>query len=604
MKKKIAIPVLALVITLPLLLLFFTSCGKSDEQPHILLITIDTLRSDHLGSHGYVRKTSPFMDQLAKEGTRFKHAVSTTNGTAGSHASILTSLHPVTHGIMTNGLKLPQKAQSIAEKLKQNGYYTAGAISVKILSSRYQFNQGFDAFSEEWKRKGKKDDHYQRHAATTNSDVFKQIDGYLAAQKGKDKKQPLFIWVHYFDPHWPYLEWEEFSFKNKLSNPDQEMRKPMRRYDKEIRFLDGQIKELYAYLDKKGLKKRLVSCITADHGEHFGEHGHANCHVDMYTETLWVPMIFHGWGIPSNKTVDTYISTMDAAVTLLGKAGLTFDYKTEGIDLFKKLDDTGKIPERRFLIAGHQLHTRSFQMIGDQYAYFLNFDYHYKSWHVSYKDKNAVPEDRFTVIKAEKSSTKGGADQFDAVIPRKLFQGRKYAVIRIDIKKNEGLVLTPRTLPRPALGKFVLEQKEKTDYIDIICPVTMTDNMAIKIHPKNGTEINGDGIRFAILSKEEVFGKDKFKGKINLKNNVNNSIDAIRKKTKHDEFYDLRTDLYMTKNLITERKHRKKIIQSRKLVYAVFKYYFQKQKKLLKGLKVKSNYSEKEKKMLKSLGYL
>ena len=147
----------AVLITIILaVIMIFSFCGKgNDVKPNILLITIDTLRRDHLGVYGYPRETSPFMDQLAREGMMFKHTITPIPSTAPSHASILTSLHPLTHGASGNASPLTDKAQTIAEVLKQNGYYTIGTVAVVFLSTKYNFSQGFDSFSDEWEEKPK-----------------------------------------------------------------------------------------------------------------------------------------------------------------------------------------------------------------------------------------------------------------------------------------------------------------------------------------------------------------------------------------------------------------------------------------------------------------
>lgn len=141
MLKKI---ILVLVILTQILL--FSSCGSEKIKPNILLITIDTLRRDHLSCYGYPRETSPFIDQLARNGLMFRHVITPQPQTSGGHASILTSLHPLTHGVTFNRLSLNHNVQTIAEVLKKNGYYTIGAIAVKLLSGKTTFLPGFRFF--------------------------------------------------------------------------------------------------------------------------------------------------------------------------------------------------------------------------------------------------------------------------------------------------------------------------------------------------------------------------------------------------------------------------------------------------------------------------
>jgi len=140
------------IVVICLLLPVFMGCGKkepgTDNKPNILLITIDTLRRDHLSCYGYPRHTTPFIDSLAQEGIRFEHTLTPIPITSGSHASILTSLHTVTHKVNFNGLSLNEKFKTIAEVLQKNGYYTIGTIATYILKAKYHFSQGFTSFSD------------------------------------------------------------------------------------------------------------------------------------------------------------------------------------------------------------------------------------------------------------------------------------------------------------------------------------------------------------------------------------------------------------------------------------------------------------------------
>ncbi|MCU0288621.1 MAG: sulfatase-like hydrolase/transferase [Acidobacteria bacterium] len=122
-----------------MLILTLSACKKVDK-PNILLITIDTLRRDHLGCYGYSLDTSPFIDQLAKNGVVFKNTITPIPLTDGSHATILTSLHPLTHQVIRNATSLKDKVETIAEILKKNGYYTIGTIAAFHLSSKYKFS--------------------------------------------------------------------------------------------------------------------------------------------------------------------------------------------------------------------------------------------------------------------------------------------------------------------------------------------------------------------------------------------------------------------------------------------------------------------------------
>ncbi len=195
MNKRLALKKHLLLWGIFVFILVLPNCKKEEVKPNILLVTIDTLRSDHLGCYGYPLETSPFIDQLAQQGVVYKNTVTPLPLTDGSHASILTSLHPLTHQVLKNATALDMRIETIAEVLKKNGYYTIGAVAVYHLSGKYKFAQGFDSFSDRWDKGIDRQQNWQRFADSVNQSLFIQINEYLE----KHKNKPLFIWVHYYD---------------------------------------------------------------------------------------------------------------------------------------------------------------------------------------------------------------------------------------------------------------------------------------------------------------------------------------------------------------------------------------------------------------------
>lgn len=592
MKNKISY-ILSVPLVL-LVLLSFYSCGRDNIKPNILLITIDTLRSDHLGIYGYPRETSPFMDQLAREGMMFKHTITPIPSTAPSHASILTSLHPLTHGSTGNAAPLTDKAQTIAEVLKQNGYYTIGTVAVVFLSTKYNFSQGFDSFSDKWEEKPGINTSFDRVAESVNESLFQQVDEYLLKQKEKNK--PLFIWVHYFDPHWPYREIPSIDFKVDL--PEQKLPASTKRYDKEIRYTDEHIKKLYQYLKEKGIAKRMVTCITADHGEEFGEHGTSGGHADFYTEDIFVPLIFHGYNIPKNKIIETYVSTMDIPVTLLGLANLTFDTHTEGIDLLETYKKTGFQENRKMLIIGDSRYTRSLQMLGYPWTYILNLDNHYKHFFISYRDNFSIPGSQFKTVKKGWIKTK--KNTMIVPLPYVMKKGLNYTVFQADIKENKGFRVQIKMIPYALSQKIRIPAEVKT--LTIIYPTAVQDRILVQMEPYTGISIEPDHLRYAVISKKE-FPVD-LNSLQEVKNEIYKKFPTLRKKKDKDEFFDLSADVGMNNDLVELKKFKSKILEYHKMSYEAYKYYYQKGKKLLKGTMTKESLTEEEKKMLKTLGYL
>jgi arylsulfatase A-like enzyme len=569
----------------------FFSCSGKKAKPHILLITVDTLRSDHLGAYGYPRETSPFIDSLAKKGMVFKHAITPQPITAPSHATILSSLHPLTHGLTMNGQKLNQKVQTMAEVLQKDGYFTIATVSVKLLSSKNKFAQGFDSFSDQWNINDHANDKHQRTAPSVNQSLFKQIDDYLA--NPQHNKKPLFVWVHYFDPHFPYITRDHIQFKNKL--PQKDNNKFIKNYDTEIRYTDEHIQKLYHYFEEKELSNQLLTCLTADHGEELGEHGHGHSHPDFYSETTFVPLILHGPGIPKNKTIDTYVSSMDIAETLLKQAGSQFDYATDGSNL---LDLKTNQKNKKFLVIGNPLYARSLQLIGKPYSFIMNFDYHYKNWYIS--GSNSISEESFQSFPSQKVKVK--EDRLVIPLPHSFKKGRNYLILRADIKQPGTISVDVKV--RPYIFSGIARVPGHIKQLNIIYPITTRDGLVFHLipHAKNPAQYL-DNFRYTIISSKEfsILESQTLK---TFPNQIYRMLMTRRKKHRKNELFNLETDMAMQKNLIKQQNLKPIIMKYKKLIYPAFKYYFLKRDKMLRGEASKSTLSDKEKEMLKSLGYL
>jgi arylsulfatase A-like enzyme len=608
-----------IVSLMVVLLIVLPSCGsRVSKRPNILLVTIDTLRRDHLGAYGYPRETSPFIDSLAREGVMFEHVVTPQPQTSGSHASILTSLHPLSHDLIFNTLPLNDNIQTIAEVLKKNGYYTIGTVGVKLLTKKYNFSQGFDSFSDEWKKhpEYKFEGNSQRIAQWVNESLFEQIREYRTHHQDK----PLFIWVHYYDPHSPYIGRDHIIFNKKLPG-ETETDERIKRYDQEIRYTDDAIRQLHRFLEKNGLSRDLVTCITADHGEEFGEHYNLEGHTDFYSPTTLVPLIFHGSGIPRHLEIDNYVSTTDIATTLLGRLNLAFDYTTDGIDLLKGIEQAGagSLPDRKFLVIGTQKFCRSLQMLGPHYSFILNFDYHYKFWYISTHTPSAptlpIPESRFkpfspAQITVNKNRTTVTPDL------RKI-KGVNYIVLRADTlnrKQNNRLVVKVETYPRfySNLGFIPLSSPtpgtSKPQTVEIIYPVTVVDRLDIHLVLQGLTGAELENPRYVIIPAQEFHGFRLVKQAGGVKKRMLSRIWKMmitpRKNTRTDELFDLSTDIGMNNNLIKKEHLKPVILEYKKLIYNAYDYFSKKGKRLQKGAAKKKKMTAEDEKTLKSLGYL
>ena len=182
------------------LVLVIASCrpsAKSPEKPNILLVTIDTLRQDHVGSYGYHRDTTPNLDTWANTGTRFASAFSVSSWTLPAHATILTGLYPAEHGVQTAINALPDSAETLAEQLSSFGYETYAAVSHVYLTRRWAFDQGFLHFNDAAALGSP-------HRPVAENVVDTAIEWLRARSTDSENKKPFFMWLHIFDPHWDY----------------------------------------------------------------------------------------------------------------------------------------------------------------------------------------------------------------------------------------------------------------------------------------------------------------------------------------------------------------------------------------------------------------
>lgn len=622
MRKKFLLILCMLLLALP-------AC-KKNTKPTILLITIDTLRRDHLGFYGYPLETSPFIDQLAKNGTVFKNVITPLPLTDGSHATILTSLHPLTHQVIRNATRLKDNVETIAEVLKKNGYYTIGTIAAFHLSSKYNFSQGFDSFSDTWDKNIKYNEAWFRAAESVNKSLFEQIDEYLEKCKNNEKgnAKPLFIWVHYYDPHTPYINRKEITFASYENNKEQF---PYINYDKEIRYTDENIKKLFAYLGKKGLSETMLTCITADHGEQLGEHGASAVHHDFYSETSFVPLIFQGYKIPKNKVIENYVSTMDIAATILGRINLGFGKPQtgNGINLLSPNGNPNPIPQRNIMIIGDPTFIRSIQCVNAPFSYILNFDNMYKQWFVARETRmtrvtrdagktavNPGVEDRLITVPtggwSEDFLTKSEKYVMEIKYPDKLRTGLYFGVLRFDVEKDNDFSVGYRIGPGNTKTTYSFaDKKPGTITVTAFFPVTPLDHLTGLIQRKKETRVTN--LKFALLPGEEALTYImNFPARIELENKIFIGLKTQRRFKTGDELYNLETDIGMVKNIIAGNNSdpqsspalKERVVKSKKVIYDFLQIYRKESKKILNNFAEDKPLTEEEKNMLKSLGYL
>jgi arylsulfatase A-like enzyme len=294
--------------------------GPAPTRPNVLLITVDTLRAAHLSSYGYAWKTSPYIDRLAQEGTRFDRAYTVIPLTGPAHLSLFTSRYPQEHGARRNGEAVSgeQTLLNLPQILRANGYRNAAFISGWPLTSRLtRMNEWFDDYDEELTRT------YQLfNSGRWAEDVTPRAIEWMKKNAGKGK--PVFMWVHYFDPHSPYdfrkdfADLERNGSRDATRAGDKEMQERITNYDTEIAYMDWHMGKLFAALDELKLRDSTLVVLTADHGESLGEHDYVGHGRHLFEDIIRIPLIVRFPGkVRAGSTVSAQVSLLDIAPTIL-----------------------------------------------------------------------------------------------------------------------------------------------------------------------------------------------------------------------------------------------------------------------------------------------
>ncbi len=374
------------------------ACRKPPEppppKPNVLLITIETLRADHIGHHGYRRVTTPNLDRLAREGASFENAVAQAPFTLPSIASILTGRTPPGHGVRNHPAVLSDAIETLAERFQKAGYRTAAMTRHTWLRNKSGLDQGFDEY------------HNNKFSAGLDARSLSLAASDWIAER--DPARPFFLWLHFLDPHLPYtpsypysvLYHDEFREeqqpkhlramteaavdredyvptpyadlaggpyydlvlrhypKNRILldlafwrrsrgsvffNQDlysrYEVSQIVDLYDGAILYTDDNLGRILGKLAELGLAGSTIVAVAGDHGEAFGEHGLSFTHdFTLYDEVLRVPLVMRGPGVSAGISIGQQVRLMDIAPTLLDLAGVeSFPGGTEARNLGRLL---------------------------------------------------------------------------------------------------------------------------------------------------------------------------------------------------------------------------------------------------------------------------
>lgn len=317
-------------------------CGSPTPRfDNVVLITIDTLRVDHLGAYGYPRATSPFIDSLAADGVLFRNAFSASSHTAPAHTSMLTSLSPARHGVLKNGVALSDNVETLAGVLSQHSFESAAFTSVSFL-------QGI----------GGDFDHLDAQARTGGETV----EAALSFLRQRRSEKRLFLWVHLYDVHRHTKSGRvPKRFRDRvLETPAPPLRRPgsernafqrrdLDRYDGRVAYVDSEIQTLYEAMQSCCVEGSALWIITSDHGEGLGDHDHMGHGRYLYNEQVHVPLVLHApdGQLPVSEVdaLARHIDLMPTVLELVSLPAFEADQSMEGRSLVPHLDSAeGAMP--------------------------------------------------------------------------------------------------------------------------------------------------------------------------------------------------------------------------------------------------------------------
>jgi len=330
------------LMVLPLFaVLSAAGCHGARHEPNVLLVTLDTVRSDHTSVFGYERDTTPTLRRLATAGATLATAYAPCPVTEPSHLSMMSGLYPVAHDLTTNGLEVGRTTPWLPDAMKAAGYETCAIVSSFVLDHRFGWSRSFDHFDD-------------RFTPATASVVVKSWEGFAIDSGALDQRAvhatdkalawladrtapdaPFFLWVHYFDPHTPYDPPAPYS---SAFHPETRDLDPLAlfelRYDQEILYTDHELGRLVDAAEKLSGGRGLLLVVASDHGESFLEHGHVHHGLTVYEEAVRVPVLFRWPGkIPAGARLAEPVTLVDLGPTVLGLLGIETRLGRDGRDL-------------------------------------------------------------------------------------------------------------------------------------------------------------------------------------------------------------------------------------------------------------------------------
>ncbi len=248
---------------------------------NLVLVSVDTLRADHLSSYGAAFLETPHIDRLASEGVLYENLSTVAPTTLPAHASLFTGLTPIAHGVRDNvGFYLDGRSTTLAEHLKRHGYDTAAFVGAFVLDSRFGLDRGFDRYDDDVEG-GTEGVDSGFAAERRGAEVLESALDWLGSRG--ETSRPFFAFIHFYDPHAPYEGG----------------------YRAEVTYVDSLVGRLLSWLERRGLDERTVVALTSDHGESLGEHGEETHGLFLYQSTLRIPFLLRYPGVPAGSRIST-----------------------------------------------------------------------------------------------------------------------------------------------------------------------------------------------------------------------------------------------------------------------------------------------------------
>jgi len=307
----------------------FAEALRSPSQRNVILLSIDTLRADHMTSHGYEFDTTPFIDErFADGGAVFDEMVAAATVTTPTHATILTGVDVATHRTFDGFKRIPDSIPMLAELARAGGFETASYNENGWMRIHGGFSRGFDRYVE----------NKSPHLSIPSGQVDRTFDGAIAWLR-ENRDTPFFLFLHTYQVHTPYAPPPKYVglFGRSERDPETgevpEALAMMADYDREIRYTDDELRRFFEVIDELDLARDTVFVLTSDHGEAFMEHGLLEHGSRLDQSVLHVPLMLWGDSVPAGRRVSANVGQIDVLPTILDFMGVEAPREIQGLSL-------------------------------------------------------------------------------------------------------------------------------------------------------------------------------------------------------------------------------------------------------------------------------